>query len=155
MSLWIREILKEIENVSPEQEKFAEPNEKLGDCDHVVGILDGAHSDLRKLLFLLMQYHRYISELIPTLELYSGEQYEEEVQRVKFLARKHDTLDNIFWISVRSTFPILEEKDCVSIRKGWKVVWVEKEQSTLAGLVVIFGDSRNQNKNPPFDVSWN
>ncbi|MDO8231714.1 MAG: hypothetical protein Q7T37_00725 [bacterium] len=155
MSLWVEEILQEIGGISPEQEKFAEPSEALSDCDHVVGVLDGTHGDLRKLLFLLMQYHRYISEIIPTLELYSGEQYEEQVRRVKFLIKKYDALDNIFWISVRSTFSPLKEKDCVAIRKGWKVVWVEKEQSTLDGFVVILGDSRNKNKKPPFDVSWN
>lgn len=68
------------------------------------------------------------------------------------VAKQWEILDKIFWLTLHEEFPILKTKAEVGIRRGWKVVWVEKPclalPELLQGLMDIFGTNPPEN---PFE----
>lgn len=62
-------------------------------------------------------------------------------QRLALAEFWRDTVNNIFWTSVRVAFPDVADKASIGVREGWQVVYDEDsdaEHASLRGLLEAF-----------------
>lgn len=136
MTKWLEAIFAELKGVSEIQESFAEPEEKPGPRDTVVGVAD---HDLRKLFFVFKQYRKRTLEIAVSISLCGAKEREQKIKEAMRLDTYADALKELFWVSCRHTFPELWDKPSIGVRKGWKVVWSKPEQRGLDLLGAIIG----------------
>ena len=125
----MKKIFNDLGMVTEEMANLAEPDEEVGPQEHVIGILD---LDLRKFFFVFRRYCDLLIEKAGPISASSPKKLKEEIVCLKM---QTDTLKDIFWSSCYYNFPKLRGKVSIGVRRGWKIVWVERE---LDGIILGF-----------------
>lgn len=137
---WLKKIFNDLSMVTEEMANSAEPDEEVGPQEHVIGILD---LDLRKFFFVFRRYRDLLIERATLLSANSPKKLKEEIVCFKI---QTDILKDIFWSSCRYHFPELRDKMAIGLRRGWKIVWVERG---LDGIVIGFASSNDLDVDGP------
>lgn len=139
MTMWMESILAELKSVPVTVEGDAEPDEEPGPKEHVVGIAD---SGLRKTFCLIKEYRRRTMRAAADIEVSSATAREEKKNEAAWFYAQAELLTEVFWLSCRAAFPELRSKASIGIRKGWKVIWSEADESRtkISGVVIGLGD---------------
>jgi hypothetical protein len=140
--MWIESILAEFKSVPVTVEGDAEPDEEQGSKEHVVGIAD---SGLRRAFCLVSEYRRRTMRAAADTEVGNAKAREEKKNEAAWFYAQAGLLSEIFWLSCRAAFPELRDKASIGIRKGWKVIWSEADESRakISGVVIGVGDLAN------------
>ncbi|MCX6787199.1 MAG: hypothetical protein NTY93_01595 [Candidatus Kaiserbacteria bacterium] len=147
---WLDSIQEELKGVTEAQKNSVEPKEEPGPKDHVVGVIDGKFCAL---FFLVEQNRKQVIKVATALKkrIEAGRDIDKEkFKAANELHTQVSTLKNIFWMSLSVAFPDLHGRTLLGIRKGWKVVWSDPEESELEPAIFVFGSMRGGN-----DISFN
>ncbi|MDD5547339.1 MAG: hypothetical protein PHN74_00335 [Candidatus Pacebacteria bacterium] len=117
--------------------KFEDAGSEIGEKEKVLGDM----TDLEKAMDVFMdQQHDKAMKLMKDADKLIGKEPKKEKELVKKFNRsfleiktKMEIADTLMWMSVRKRFP---EIACLSIRKGFKVVEVPRQEG-LGGVTII------------------
>lgn len=128
---WLELLSLEVGSIS--EEEFIEPDVKLDEeFDHPVGEAD---EDLRRLFTKWRQLMEAADRTAVDARYARDERARQEVATQAWeLLTKAQIVGELFWICVKDSFD-LWTKSSVGIRKGWIVVWSEREDSPVIGLL--------------------
>ncbi|MBI3420709.1 MAG: hypothetical protein HY006_01475 [Candidatus Sungbacteria bacterium] len=109
-----------------------EPKEEIGSNDHVVGVLD---DNLLRLQGLRIAAHEKLDAFKEVAAVHAAghlldrvidpEECKNMHRKLKHLAREATKLKRLFWDDVNATFPELQNKNNIAVRKGFQVVWTD------------------------------
>ncbi len=137
---WLDKLARELAEISEVEANSTMPDKKLYPHDHVVGVLT---PDLQKLRYLFLNYQRLGREAAAAamaLPIQERKAIEDKIQRYE---KEFKAIYEIFWTSCCYAFPILNDKNYIGIKEGWKIVWSDhpSEMSLDFLLKQIFGSS--------------
>lgn len=121
MPTWLDMVKMEMENMDlascPES-----ASEELDNSTEKVCATLTDNPDLKKLHVLKLQWLRKAMELeVQARFSTSSTERKELMLEIEQLGRKAQLVEQIFYVSLRDTYD-LWDKDCLHMRKGWKVV---------------------------------
>ena len=120
---WLDKLTRELDERSEVKANSVMPGIRLRPHEHLVGVVT---PHLKKLYFLFLHYKllsREAQEASRFLLIHERGTKEDEVQCHENEAR---AIQEIFWNSCCYTFPVLNDKEHIGIREGWKIVWSDK-----------------------------
>jgi hypothetical protein len=107
----------------------ASPQGPVREIDYRVGVLS---EPLRRLWVLCQLFSRECERVSCEMVMVAFAHKTEEQARLQAhllqLEETLTTLRQIFFLSVKIEFPVLFRHSCVSVRKGWEVVWVDNRE---------------------------
>ncbi len=144
MDIWFDSVRKEKEEISQAQINLVAPITEVQKGDHVFAV---ANDELRKIYYLIYQRQKRAVELDSTPVLNGRERWERTLDRL-CLDGEIESLETSFWTSVFVLFrdSLNTSSARYFVRKGWKLVWVEKHEesspSSSSGQILVSGSRR-------------
>lgn len=122
MKEWLESVLLELDGISEEDLKRAEPKDGVRKVEESVGI---ANLQARRLRCLALQYNRRAYEYgkVPQTGKIAADDFCREQK--DYLYEQSRLLLSMSISSVKFHYPILQSKDRVAFRKGWQVVYAK------------------------------
>lgn len=144
MTAFLEELINNLRDVR--LEGVHGPPGKVGDKDHVVGVMSDGLRRLWVLFERAIEYFKSARTAVAhaMVDAISSpnppkEPPPELVKKINLAESREEALRGLFWESVRHEFPDLYGKESIGVREGWQVVWTEPAGDEASPPGAVFG----------------